>query len=116
MAGCDSFVFTDLPRGAGSPVWAPDRKNIAFTSDTNAEDLAKQEKKKSEEQTKKSGGASGTPAPRSSASAKASAGKPPNKPTPTPANKTDSDHESDVRVITRAVYRQDNEGYVDPKH
>ena len=46
MAGGDSFVFTDLPRGAGSPVWAPDGKNIAFTSDTNAEDLAKQEKKK----------------------------------------------------------------------
>ncbi len=49
MAGGDSFVFTDLPKGAGSPVWAPDGKNIAFTSETNAEDLAKQEKKKGEE-------------------------------------------------------------------
>ena len=39
-----------------------------------------------------------------------------NKATPTPASKTDSEHESDVRVITRAVYRQDNEGYIDPKH
>ncbi len=47
MAGGDSFVFTDLPKGAGSPVWAPDGKNIAFTSETNPEDLAKQEKKKS---------------------------------------------------------------------
>src|SRR6266850_3947404 len=65
MAGGDSFVFTDLPRGAGSPVWAPDGKNIAFTSDTNEEDLAKQEKKKSEEQTKKSGAASDKPVPRS---------------------------------------------------
>ena len=26
------------------------------------------------------------------------------------------EHESDVRVITRAVYRQDNKGYIDPKH
>src|SRR6266511_1234264 len=95
MAGGDSFVFTDLRRGAGSPVWAPDGKNIAFTSDTNAEDLAKQEKKKSQQ---KSG---------SSASAKATADKPP--------SATD-EHESDVRVITRAVYRQDNEGYIDPKH
>ena len=61
MAGGDSFVFTDLPRGAGSPVWAPDGKNIAFTSDTNAEDLAKQEKKKSEEQSKKPVAGSGDP-------------------------------------------------------
>src|SRR5262249_3827382 len=49
MAGGDSFVFTELPRGAGNPVWAPDGKNITFTSDTNAEDLAKQERKKNEE-------------------------------------------------------------------
>src|SRR3954466_10330538 len=92
MAGGDSFVFTDLPRGAGNPVWAPDGKNIAFTSDTNAEDLSKQEKKKNEE----------------SASAKA----PADKATPTPAAKHSAakdEHESDVRVITRAVYRQDNE-------
>src|SRR6266436_550888 len=71
MAGGDSFVFTDLPRGAGSPVWAPDGKNIAFTSDTNAEDLAKQEKKKSED----------------SASGKTAA----NKATPSPTSKADSE-------------------------
>src|SRR5215475_15826679 len=40
MAGGDSFVFTDSPRGAGNPVWAPDGNSIAFTSDTNAEDLS----------------------------------------------------------------------------
>jgi dipeptidyl aminopeptidase/acylaminoacyl peptidase len=95
MAGGDSFVFTDLPKGAGGPVWAPDGKSIAFTSETNEEDLAKQEKKKSEGK------------PGASTSAKATADK------PTPAT---DEHESDVRVITRAVYRQDNEGYIDPKH
>src|SRR6059058_1029747 len=66
MAGGDSFVFTDLPKGAGSPVWAPDGKNIAFTSETNAEDLAKQEKKKSKkEEPKKTVAGIGDPGPRS---------------------------------------------------
>src|SRR6059036_2671317 len=75
IAGGDSFVFTDLPKGAASPSWAPDGKTIAFTSETNAEDLAKQEKKKAKE----------------SASAKA--------PVDKEAPATD-EHESDVRVIT----------------
>src|SRR5207249_1721365 len=53
------------------------------------------------------------------ASAEAPAGKPADKATPTPADRgatAKDEHESDVRVITRAVYRQDNEGYSDPKH
>src|SRR5690349_16235884 len=71
MAGGDSFVFTDLPRGTGNPAWAPDGKNIAFTSDVNAEDLAKQEKKKGEEQASKPGVTRATPVPRSAPTATA---------------------------------------------
>jgi dipeptidyl aminopeptidase/acylaminoacyl peptidase len=94
MAGGDSFVFTDLPKGASNPSWAPDGKSIAFTSETNADDLAKQAKKKNPQQQ----------------ASKPAAGQ---LVSPTPAA---DEHESDVRVITRAVYRQDNEGYIDPKH
>ena len=117
MGGGDSFVFTDLPKGASNPVWAPDGKTIAFTSETNADDLAKQEKKKRKEEESRKGGAEVSPSPHS-------AGKSADKPTPTPPSASDAaakkaaetEHESDVRVITRAVYRMDNKGYLDPKH
>ncbi len=103
MSGGDSFSFTDLPKGASNPVWSPDGKILAFLSGTNAEDLAKQEKKKrKEEQLKK---AESLPP----ASLKGS----PNHPEKAEA---ESEHESDVRVITRAIYREDDEGYIDSKH
>src|SRR6185437_12977402 len=82
IAGGDSFVFTDLPKGTGNASWAPDGRMIAFSSDTNAEDLAKQEKKKAKEEEWKKGSSGNTPAGA-------------------------AERESDVRVITHAVYRQD---------
>ena len=89
MSGGDSFQFTTVARGAGGPQWSPDGKTIAFGNSANAEDLAKA-------------------APKSSTQPS---------PSPTPADiKKPEERESDVRVITRAVYRFNGAGYTDPKH
>jgi dipeptidyl aminopeptidase/acylaminoacyl peptidase len=88
MAGGESFQFTSLPRGAGGLQWSPDGKSIAFFNTATPQELAKQ---------------NATP-----------------RPSPSPASgevkKTEEPHESDVRVITRAVYRANGAGYLDTKH
>ena len=114
LEGGDSFAFTDLPKGVSNPNWSPDGKTIVFSSTTNAEDLKKQEKKKRKEKEEKQAAAASSPEAAAS----------PNKrkkqdatPTPSPDNSGgDSEHESDIHVITRAVYRSDDDGYLDPKH
>ena len=87
MAGGEPRAVTEIPRGAGSPEWAPDGRTIAFSSTATPEDLEKAKKKDA------------------GADAKGDE-----------AKTADSPRESDVRVITEAVYRANGipgSGYVD---
>ena len=93
MAGGDAFIFTSLPKGASDPKWSADGKLIVFSSTSNPEDLEKAEKKKrKEEEQKRASNASPSPSPSPASEA---------------AKKPDADNEreSDVHVVTRAVYR-----------
>src|SRR5437016_7440600 len=99
LAGGEAWTITDLPKGASNPVWSPDSKTIVFLSTTTPEDIAKEERKKKklegENKSKESEATKNTAEPKS----------------PEP----ESEHESDVHVINRAVYRDNDEGYLDPK-
>ncbi|HEY6970045.1 MAG TPA: S9 family peptidase [Candidatus Angelobacter sp.] len=107
MSGGESWKVTDLPRSVSSPVWSPDSKMIAFVSSTSPEDLAKQrkeQKSKSADKDEKKDDQQG--ADKSSESKEQSKA----------AGSAEPEHESDVRVITRAVYRFNGAGYIDTKH
>jgi dipeptidyl aminopeptidase/acylaminoacyl peptidase len=97
LAGGDSFRVTSLPRGAAQPEWSPDGTQIVFLSTTNPEDLARAARQRAGAQ------GAGTQPSGAGASTTGAAG-------------ADGEHESDVRVITRAVYRSNGAGYLDPKH
>src|ERR1051325_4392834 len=85
---------------------------IAFTSGTNAEDLAKQEKKKEKEEEAKKAMSGSSPTASPTSGGKSEIAKQDKEVRKAEA---ESEHESDVRVITRAVYREDDEGYADPR-
>jgi dipeptidyl aminopeptidase/acylaminoacyl peptidase len=91
-SGGEARVLTDLPKGAGPGVWSPDGKTIAFTTTTNDKDMAQKAKEKEKKEARKDD--------------KAEGGK--------DGDKEGEEHESDVRVVTRAIYRFNGPGYLDP--
>jgi dipeptidyl aminopeptidase/acylaminoacyl peptidase len=101
LSGGEAWSLTDVPRGTSAAVWSPDGKRIAFTSSANVKDLEKQRREKAARKT-----AQDVDVPRTAETA----AKPP------AAIPNESERESDMRTITRAVYRFDNQGYADPEH
>jgi dipeptidyl aminopeptidase/acylaminoacyl peptidase len=99
LNGGEAWQLNKLPKGASRPTWSPDGHTIAFNSTTNADDIAKEEcksgkdKDKDEKDKDKDSAADGD---------KAKCPK--------------SEHESDVHVISRAVYRLNDAGYLDFTH
>jgi dipeptidyl aminopeptidase/acylaminoacyl peptidase len=108
LDGGEARQLTDLPRGAKSPAWSPDGRTLAFLSDTTAADLAKpgaRGKDAAEEQ----------PGPPGSDAGPAGAGTAPGgAAAAAPHEDAPPEHQSDVRVISRAVYRFNGGGYLDP--
>ena len=86
LAGGEAGIITDLPKGATGPVWSPDSKRIAFLSTTTSEDIEKGRRNKDSAKSKDAS-----------------------------KSESETEHESDVHIISRAVYRSNDSGYLDPK-
>lgn len=85
--GGEAVALTDLPDGVGDPLWSPDSRTIAFASSMNEKEVKKWRVQGKPPEGDKAG-----------------------------EKKAEEEHESDVRVITKAVYRFNGRGYDDPAH
>jgi dipeptidyl aminopeptidase/acylaminoacyl peptidase len=119
LDGGEARQLTDLPRGAKSPAWSPDGRTLAFLSDTTAADLAKpgaRGKEAAEAQPGPPASGAGAAGLGAAAAAAAGAGAAPAGATAAEQEDPLPEHQSDVRVIGRAVYRFNGGGYLDPSH
>ncbi len=118
LAGGEAQPLTNLARGATNPVWSPDGTKIVFQSDMNPEDLRKAAKDKKPNPSETAATSNVNPTLRSAQGgaprATGSAGEQPEGSGEVTA--FNPEHESDVRLITRAVYRSNGAGYLDPTH
>jgi dipeptidyl aminopeptidase/acylaminoacyl peptidase len=109
LNGGEAWTITNLPKGASGPQWSPDGTRLLFTSTTSPEDMARQ---------RRGGGERGAGEERGSGQTEEQQ---PNNPGEQreqggERSRTAEEHISDVRVITRAVYRFNGSGYNDPTH
>ncbi len=100
LTGGEAHVITDLPKGAAGPVWSLDSKRIAFSSTTTQDDIDKDKDRDKDKDKKKNEQKNDEKAVSANSAAKTG---------------PDGDHESDIHIITRAVYRDNDEGYLDFK-
>jgi dipeptidyl aminopeptidase/acylaminoacyl peptidase len=90
--GGEAQPITEMPRGAGGIAWSPDGKTIAFQSSDDGKKKPDAEKAPNPEKAEKS-----------------------EKPDSAESKEKPPEHTSDVRVITKAIYRYNGPGYLNPQ-
>ncbi len=93
MSGGEPMQLSSLTKGASSPQWSPDGRSLTVLSEVSIVP-------------EKPGDETSQPGDNSSDDAKSE---------DKSAKPKDDEHKSDVRIITKPVYRSNGEGYVDPK-